>query len=1030
MKYDFVLSVIFYIFGYFYAVFGSYIVVTNATSKINRLFLSLTSSMAIWSFAYSISNSAATAESSAFWRCTSVFGWGVFFSVLLHFILVLTKTESRLNKWVTLVLIYFPAVVNIILFAPFGFIGMKQYKMVRTVFGWVNTLPLDTGKVWLNFYTIGFSFLCLVFTLRWWKKLEPRTLLKRQATFLVLSLPLPILSGVITDVIPNILGKESFPKVTIISMIFPVVTLFLASRNYGLFLDRRGTSLVLRETDSLDSDRLRLFEMATGVIVAGTGLSFMVRYFGMKGALINEFLVAGALLVVGIFVKFIPIIVKKHSVQNTLFLAVSVSGMVFLTIINAETGATTIWALYILFLLVTVILDSVIHAYIFAVASIVIQVVFWIGNPKIPVTINGNDYIIRVFIIILSFVVIRYLTTEYASKIEGYQKFAKEQEALEIISSNYLSVSSENAKEITDKMLVLSAEILGFNHAYIIEFSEDYEDATVLNTCVNNVERGSFPYHTGMKVKTVTLPMAQPLITQGKPLTCEDFTNTGSDEAEERRNFFMSRGVHSFCALPILVDNRVMAMLVVEHYDRIDRNVRERQLYFLRIFTNILGDSKKKTLYEDKLYEFAYFDETTKLANRNMLKMRLDHKIRGSDGSGKIAVLVFELENLRVIKDTFGHNLGEQVMIKSATILKNLLDESCEIARTGEGDFVVVLPTVENNEQVLGCAERLLDSFSRPISTGVGKEALFVVPRLGVSMYPDDGKDADTLLKNADLAVYEAKNIKEEIIFYTERLESHIAENILYTNRLFESLQNEEFFLEYQPQINCDTGKTVGIEALLRWTSDGTTRVGPDRFIPILEQTGLIYDVGLWVLEQALREHNRLIANGFPPLRVSVNLSVVQFHEEDFILDLTKIIKESQVDPRYLELEITESLFSEKTAEILVKLNTLKEMGVRIAVDDFGKGYSSLNRLRLVPFDRIKIDKEITDNIDVDNKAVSITENIVSLAKAFNASITAEGVETKEKAEFLKSLGCDEIQGYYYSKPLSAEALEGFLEKA
>jgi diguanylate cyclase (GGDEF)-like protein len=471
-------------------------------------------------------------------------------------------------------------------------------------------------------------------------------------------------------------------------------------------------------------------------------------------------------------------------------------------------------------------------------------------------------------------------------------------------------------------------------------------------------------------------------------------------------------------------------MLVVEHYDRIDRNVRERQLYFLRIFTNILGDSKKKTLYEDKLYEFAYFDETTKLANRNMLKMRLDHKIRGSDGSGKIAVLVFELENLRVIKDTFGHNLGEQVMIKSATILKNLLDESCEIARTGEGDFVVVLPTVENNEQVLGCAERLLKSFSRPISTGVGKEALFVVPRLGVSMYPDDGKDADTLLKNADLAVYEAKNIKEEIIFYTERPESHIAENILYTNRLFESLQNEEFFLEYQPQINCDTGKTVGIEALLRWTSDGTTRVGPDRFIPILEQTGLIYDVGLWVLEQALREHNRLIANGFPPLRVSVNLSVVQFHEEDFILDLTKIIKESQVDPRYLELEITESLFSEKTAEILVKLNTLKEMGVRIAVDDFGKGYSSLNRLRLVPFDRIKIDKEITDNIDVDNKAVSITENIVSLAKAFNASITAEGVETKEKAEFLKSLGCDEIQGYYYSKPLSAEALEGFLEKA
>jgi EAL domain-containing protein (putative c-di-GMP-specific phosphodiesterase class I) len=248
-------------------------------------------------------------------------------------------------------------------------------------------------------------------------------------------------------------------------------------------------------------------------------------------------------------------------------------------------------------------------------------------------------------------------------------------------------------------------------------------------------------------------------------------------------------------------------------------------------------------------------------------------------------------------------------------------------------------------------------------------------------------------------------------------------------NKLFKSLENEEFFLEFQPQISCDTGKTVGVEALLRWTVDGNRRVPPDRFVPILEQTGLIYDVGLWVLEQTLQEHKRLVAKGFPPLRVSVNLSVVQFEGEDFISDFAKIIKGSGVDPKYIELEITESLFSKNPDDVLAKIYQLKELGVNITIDDFGKGYSSLNRLKLVPFDRLKIDKEIIDYIDLEKKWAPITENILTLAKAFKAGVTAEGVETKEQADFLKSLACDEIQGYYYSRPLSPEALEEFLKK-
>jgi len=1030
MEYDLILSITYYVFGYFYVIFGSYVATNNAKSKVNRLFLSLTSAMAGWSFAYAISNGAKTAEASAFWKSLSVVSWSLFFSVLLHFILVLTKTESRLSKKLLLVLIYLPSVINIILFAPFGVIGMKQYKMVRTAFGWTNSLPPDTWLAWHNAYILGYSLLCFILLFRWWRMFEPRTLQKRQATLLILSIPLPFLSGVFTDVIPNMLGKESLPRVTILFLIFPVVTLYLTSKKYGLFLDRKRPSLVLRDTDSLHRDRLRVFEMATGVILAGAGLSFLVRYFGMKGAFLNEFLVAGTLIAVGVFVKFIPVIAKNRTVQNSIFLAVSTLGMVFLSVINLETGATTVWAVYILFLLVTIILDSKTHAYISAAVSIVIQIIFWIYAPEIPVIIDGNEYVFRIFIIVLSFVIVRYLTGEHASKIKGYQKFSEEQAMLERISSSFIAINEENTKETIEGMLEMCNEILEFDYAYLVSFSEDYKETTIDYTYVKGDESESFPFYSGMKVKTSALPMVKPLIDSDTLLLCEDVADLSVDEAEEQRHFFMSRGVHSFFALPVKIDDEIKGMLVLEYYDRGDRSFRESRLFFLRILANILGDARKKILYEEKMYDLAYFDETTKLANRNMLKMRLDQLIHDRTVSEKIAILDIELENLRMIKDTFGHGIGEQIMINSATILTTLLSNCCEIARTGEGDFVVVLTTVKSTEQIEECATRLLNSFSRPISVGKGIEALFVVPRIGISVFPDDGRDADTLLKNADLAGYEAKNTGEKIVFYLERLESLVTENTLFTNRLFNALQNEEFFLEYQPQISCKTGKTVGIEALLRWTTEGNERVGPDRFIPILEQTGLIYDVGLWVLEQALQEQKRLVVKGFPPLQVSVNLSVVQFQEEDFVLDLIKVIEKSGVDPHCLELEITESFFSDNPEDVVNQLYQLKALGISIAIDDFGKGYSSLNRLKLVPFDKIKIDKSIIDYIDLEKKAAPLTEIIILLARTFKASVTAEGVETSEQAEFLKSLGCDEIQGYYYSKPLSAEALEGFLKEA
>jgi diguanylate cyclase (GGDEF)-like protein len=767
---------------------------------------------------------------------------------------------------------------------------------------------------------------------------------------------------------------------------------------------------------------LQLFRTAARIFGIGAAASFFAGYLMLGRDLAKELPLTLIVLMFGVFIALIPHITKNHSFQNTLFLMVSILGQSYFIIANATKGAETLWGVYTIFLLYTVVLNSKLHANIFVAVTLVTQVVLAIMIPNAYATINRAQYFLRITIIILTSYGVRYLTREYAARMQGYRRFAKEQETLEKVSNVFVSVNRENVITKMDEMFRLTQERLGFDQAYLIEFSADYEDALIFSSYVVNE---SIPWRPGMKVKAAALPMAKTLIDQKQPRACENIENIADDE---ERNFFASRGINSCYAVPIMGAENITGMLVVEYHGKSDVRLSDNRLTFLGIVANILGDAKKKSLYEEELYNIAYFDENTKLANRNMLKSNIEKILHDRNESEKLVIFDIELDNLRSINDTYGHNAGEQVVIKVAAILKDMMRGGCTLARISQGKLVVVMPITETREQMEECARIITGAFSDPILPGEGIESLFVTASIGIAVYPDDGRDADTLLKNADLASYEARVSGNQVVFCTEQLKRRIENNTILTNRLFNSMKNEEFSLEFQPQVSCSTGKTVGVEALLRWTTVDNKRVGPDTFIPMLEQTGLIHDVGLWVLEQALREHNRLVSKGFPALRFSVNLSVVQFQKDDFVLNVTRIVEQSRVDPKYIELEITESMLSKNFSDSIQKLGQLKELGLNIAIDDFGKGYSSLHRLDMVPFNRIKIDKSIIDDIDFETKKSVIAKVIVSLARALMADITAEGVETKAQADFMKEISCDEIQGYLYSRPLSPEALEEFLK--
>ncbi len=1031
MKYALILSILLYLFGCFYLVFGIYALFANIKSRVNRLFYYLTSCLAIFAFSYSLSNSAATEEASTFWRACAALGWGAYYSIFTHLLLIITNNRKLLKSRLVMFFNYAPAIINVILFSPYSPLKEPVYNMSQSRYGWINYMPSKILSIGIAVYVLSFSILGVWIIASWMKKNKHETFLKRHLIIYLISLSVPLTIAVVSIVLPNILVKHLLHKLLIVSLIVPIIVLFISLKRYGLFIER-GKSLYVFQKGILDSEgsRIRLFETTAIVFVIGSALSFFTGYFAMGKDLESELFLSALVFIIGIFSRFIPTIVKDKVIQNGLYLAVCIAGMLFYMLTNAENGGLTIWSVYIIFLLYSVILDTPKHALGFTVFVVILQIVFWIISPEIIVTVNGGEYLRRIVIIALAAFSVRYLRTEFAAKESQYKRFAKEQQVLEKISTGFLSLNKENAEEKIYEMFKMSYELLDFNHAYLVDFDLDYQNVTIDYTFLNvSDERQSFPFNPGTRVAVSDFPVAKTIIEHRQPVMCDDANKIRIDMHDELRQYFKSRDITSYFALPIFADKDLRGMLVIEYYEKSDVHLRENRLYFLMIIANILGDTKQKNLNEEKLYNYAYFDQTTKLENRNMLRKNLEQLMQNIEETDRIAVFNIELDNLRMINDTFGHNVGVQIVLKSVEIMRNLMRECCIISRVAEGKFVLVMPTTETDEQLEERARKIIESFTHPILLpDLDIEALFVMVSVGISLYPEDGKDPDMLIKNADLAGYEAKSVDQKIVFSSAQLKDRVEENTLMTHKLFQALQNNEFSLEFQPQISCDSTKTVGIEALLRWTTSDNRRIPPDKFIPILEQTGLIHDVGLWVLDQALIEHNRLITNGFPPIRVSVNLSTVQFRRDDFVQNVAYLIRKHGVDPKYVELEITESMLAKNFADTIDKLHQLKELGIKIAVDDFGKGYSSLHRLVLVPLDRIKIDKSIIDDITSEAKKADIVKIIISLGKTLMVDITAEGVETMDQADFMKNISCDEIQGYYYSRPLKTGPLEDFLK--
>jgi diguanylate cyclase (GGDEF)-like protein/PAS domain S-box-containing protein len=446
-------------------------------------------------------------------------------------------------------------------------------------------------------------------------------------------------------------------------------------------------------------------------------------------------------------------------------------------------------------------------------------------------------------------------------------------------------------------------------------------------------------------------------------------------------------------------------------------------------FRGVGHDITERKRSEEKIQYLATHDTLTGLPNRLMFGQLLNHAIQAAQRyKRQLAVLFFDLDRFKNINDTLGHEAGDQLLKKIASRLRQSLRAVDVIARLGGDEFVLLIEEIHNTEQAAAVARNILSTVIKPM-TIMGNECR-VTASIGIGIYPRDGEDEQSLMKNADIAMYFAKEEgKNNYQFYSKKIKSQSIERLVIETNLRQALRRKELFLHYQAKLDFKSNTIIGVEALLRWNSPSLGLLPPMQFIPIAEETGLIIPIGKWVLKTACIQNVAWQKKGLPPICMAVNLSLRQLMDEELLDNIKSALKDSGMAPNMLELEITESMIMHNPENTIEILSKIKELGVRLAIDDFGTGYSSLAQIKNFPVDTLKVDRSFIRNIPDDSEDKAITEAIIAMGKTLSLTVIAEGVETQEQIDFLREHACDQMQGYYLSKPISSDNFAEFLHK-
>lgn len=612
--------------------------------------------------------------------------------------------------------------------------------------------------------------------------------------------------------------------------------------------------------------------------------------------------------------------------------------------------------------------------------------------------------------------IIRDITEQKQAEAQLRQRDRLQQAVAE--ATNYL-LAELNYEIAIDKALAVLGEAVKANRVYVFENHPDLATGEMALSLkfewTSSDYEPSLQYWQNQPQQTSALARWNTVLESGNSIS----GLTGEFPTAERE-LLTQCGIASLLLVPLRLDEKFWGYLGLADCSSQRQWSRHEESTLLTMAASISG-AKQRQQVEEKIRYQALHDLLTELPNRLLFGELLSVALANADRNEEsLAVIFLDLDRFKTINDSLGHTLGDQLLRSVAQRLRDALRTGDTVARWGGDEFTILLPRIHQVEEVVPVAQRILQAFEDAFYLE-GNE-LYVTASLGIALFDHHSPDAETLIKYADAALYQAKDAGgNNYQFYTASLSTKTPNQLILEKSLRYALEREELVVYYQPRVNTATGKITGMEALLRWQHPEMGLVAPNVFIPLAEESGLIIPIGEWVLRIACEQNKAWQEAGFPPMTMAVNLSPKQFRQPKLLETVAMILNQTGLDPHFLELEITETTAIEDLDFTTNVLQKLESMGVYLSIDDFGTGYSSLSRLQLLPLHILKIDRSFIQNLTTDSKVAHIVKAIVALGNSLGLKLTAEGVETQEELEFLKSINCENVQGFLFYRPLPAE---------
>ncbi|MBI4857386.1 MAG: EAL domain-containing protein [Acetobacterium woodii] len=1012
------ISMLFYLTFILYVCLGFFCLFLNNKERLNQVFFWLCMSYAVWAFAFAISNSLNDIESVLIWRRIAALGWGSAFSLMLHFMLVLTEKHVLLRSSKVLIVIYLPAVITISVFALFPDLANAQYNLVQTGAGWGNIPINNFWDIFYNLYYLSFSLITLVVLFNWYRTTLDRQK-QQQAFWLLLAFSVSVALGTASEMLANNLLSYKIPSIAPILILIPVMAFAYDIWKYKLLMPEvENKTVKLSEILSNDA-HLALFRYIAIVFVVISILN-LGHFFFHPTVLWRGMLISTINLALGLCIYSLPFSGLSTPNQDrimTMILAVAIPLALFKPLDNL---ANTVWCIPLVFMMTTIIFNRKKMFALFALVTLISGIIILFWKPDQGILIGTPDYLARLFICLVAILLAGYTNRIYIARLKENDRQIGFQKMISQVTTHFVSVSASNFEKKVGDLLKTSGEFTNSDRAYVGMFSDETDEFCYTYEWLAG---DNFPpvRKTG-KIHQSAFPWCIKQLLNNQIVYLESIDKLPDEEKDEQERLRKYQ-VSALILIPIQSRDKIIGFLGFDQIKK-DRVWRMDEPELLRVLANILADAIGKIENEKEIHNRAYYDTLTGLPNRILFHERLEKSIETANASGShLGVVFVDIDGFKEVNDTMGHDWGDHLLNRIGRRLSDSLRKGDSMARFGGDEFLILVANLNDRKDLVEVANRVMSVFHHPVR--LGDQEFYISGSGGIAVYPQDGETVQSLIKHADLAMYDAKkNGKGQVVFCSEAMKKDVREKMILTNSLYRALERQELYLNYQPMFAQNSLEVVGIEALLRWDHPELGTVAPEVFIPFAEQNGLINSIGEWVLMTACAQNKDWQERGFKPVPVAVNLSLEQFGTNTLLTMVKHCLEKTGLKPEYLELEITETIAMEESKDVIQTLHQLNTLGVSISIDDFGTEFSSLSQLKDLPVDRIKIDESFIRGIGVNPKDESIITVMIHLAQKLGLSVVAEGVETAVQLQYLKVQGCDEVQGYYCGRPMAAGPFE------